>query len=205
MHVGAVLVFDGPAPALRRVRHAHPLAPAPGAALPPEARVPAAGVRAAGLGRRPAASTSSYHVRHTALPAPGAEEQLRALAARIYSQRLDRAKPLWEMWLVQGLEDGRFALISKTHHALVDGVVGRRSGDGPVRRDAGAGGRAAGAAVGGQAGAERAALPRAGAAGGASCRSSSGGACCGPRRIRVRRWSRRGRRWRASARLRGRC
>ena len=65
-----------------------------------------------------------YHVRHTALPAPGSEEQLRALAARIHSQALDRSKPLWELWLVQGLEGGRFALISKTHHALVDGVSG---------------------------------------------------------------------------------
>jgi WS/DGAT/MGAT family acyltransferase len=65
-----------------------------------------------------------YHVRHTALPAPGSEEQLRALAARIHSQRLDRAKPLWETWLVQGLEDNRFALISKTHHSMIDGVAG---------------------------------------------------------------------------------
>jgi diacylglycerol O-acyltransferase / wax synthase len=65
-----------------------------------------------------------YHVRHTALPHPGSEEQLRALAARIHSQRLDRNKPLWELWLVQGLEDGRFALISKTHHSLVDGISG---------------------------------------------------------------------------------
>src|ERR671938_5202 len=65
-----------------------------------------------------------YHVRHTALPSPGSEAQLRALAARIHSQRLDRAKPLWELWLVQGLEGGRFALITKTHHALVDGVAG---------------------------------------------------------------------------------
>jgi WS/DGAT/MGAT family acyltransferase len=63
-------------------------------------------------------------VRHTALPQPGSEEQLRALAARIHSQRLDRAKPLWETWLVQGLEGGRFALISKSHHALVDGISG---------------------------------------------------------------------------------
>ena len=55
---------------------------------------------------------------------PGSEEQLRALAARIHSQRLDRAKPLWETWLVQGLERGRFALISKSHHALVDGIAG---------------------------------------------------------------------------------
>jgi WS/DGAT/MGAT family acyltransferase len=65
-----------------------------------------------------------YHVRHTALPSPGSIEQLRQLAGRIFSQRLDRSKPLWEVWLAQGLEDDRFALISKTHHALVDGVSG---------------------------------------------------------------------------------
>ncbi|MFL5866947.1 MAG: WS/DGAT/MGAT family O-acyltransferase [Thermoleophilaceae bacterium] len=65
-----------------------------------------------------------YHVRHTALPSPGSIDQLRGLAGRIFSQRLDRSKPLWEVWLVQGLEDGRFALISKTHHSLVDGISG---------------------------------------------------------------------------------
>jgi diacylglycerol O-acyltransferase len=65
-----------------------------------------------------------YHLRYTALPAPGSREQLRNLAGRIFSQRLDRSKPLWEMWVVQGLEEGGFALISKTHHALVDGVSG---------------------------------------------------------------------------------
>jgi WS/DGAT/MGAT family acyltransferase len=65
-----------------------------------------------------------YHLRHTALPRPGGEDQLRALTARIFSQRLDRHKPLWELWLVEGLEDGRWALVSKTHHALVDGVSG---------------------------------------------------------------------------------
>jgi WS/DGAT/MGAT family acyltransferase len=63
-------------------------------------------------------------LRDTALPAPGSETQLRALAARIHSQALDRSKPLWELWFVQGLEGGRFALITKTHHALVDGVAG---------------------------------------------------------------------------------
>lgn len=63
-----------------------------------------------------------YHVRHTALPAPGSIEQLRNLAGRIFSQRLDRSKPLWELWLVQGLEGDRFAIINKTHRALVDGV-----------------------------------------------------------------------------------
>ena len=65
-----------------------------------------------------------YHVRHTALPKPGSDDQLRQLLGRIFSQRLDRSKPLWEIWIVQGLEGGRFALISKTHHALVDGVSG---------------------------------------------------------------------------------
>jgi diacylglycerol O-acyltransferase / wax synthase len=66
----------------------------------------------------------SYHVRHTALPAPGSEDDLRTLAARIFSQRLDRSKPLWEMWLVDGVEDDRFAIVTKTHHCLVDGVSG---------------------------------------------------------------------------------
>src|SRR3954453_9021506 len=66
----------------------------------------------------------SYHVRATALPPPGSEEQLRALAGRVFSQRLDRDKPLWEIWIVQGLEGDRFALLSKVHHSLVDGVSG---------------------------------------------------------------------------------
>lgn len=65
-----------------------------------------------------------YHARATALPAPGSEEQLRDLAGRLFSQQLDRDKPLWELWLVEGLEGGRFATISKTHHALIDGIAG---------------------------------------------------------------------------------
>ena len=65
-----------------------------------------------------------YHVRHSALPAPGDENVLRRMAARVFSQQLDRTKPLWELWLVEGLRKRRFALISKTHHALVDGVAG---------------------------------------------------------------------------------
>src|SRR5271170_1478839 len=65
-----------------------------------------------------------YHVRHTALPAPGAWEQLQDLTARVFSQQLDRSKPLWEMWLIEGLEDDRFALITKTHHSLIDGIAG---------------------------------------------------------------------------------
>jgi len=65
-----------------------------------------------------------YHVRHTALPSPGSDEQLRNLVGRIMSQMLDRTKPLWEMWVVEGLEGGHWALISKSHHAMVDGVSG---------------------------------------------------------------------------------
>jgi WS/DGAT/MGAT family acyltransferase len=65
-----------------------------------------------------------YHVRHTALPTPGGWDQLCALTARIFSQQLDRSKPLWEMWLIEGLKDDRFALISKTHHSLIDGIAG---------------------------------------------------------------------------------
>ncbi|HEU4979521.1 MAG TPA: wax ester/triacylglycerol synthase family O-acyltransferase [Solirubrobacteraceae bacterium] len=65
-----------------------------------------------------------YHVRHTALPAPGSDAELKRLAGRVFAQPLDRAKPLWEIWLVEGLAEGRFALLAKTHHALVDGVSG---------------------------------------------------------------------------------
>ena len=65
-----------------------------------------------------------YHVRQTALPRPGSESQLFKLVSRIFSQQLDRSKPLWEMWVIEGLEGGRWALISKTHHSVIDGVSG---------------------------------------------------------------------------------
>ncbi|MCW2914535.1 MAG: wax ester/triacylglycerol synthase family O-acyltransferase [Actinomycetia bacterium] len=65
-----------------------------------------------------------YHIRHTALPSPGSNEQLRNLAGRVLGQRLDPSKPLWEIWLVEGLEGGRWALIGKVHHCMVDGVAG---------------------------------------------------------------------------------
>src|SRR3954463_15482710 len=123
MHIGAVLILEGPAPAyadfLTHIRSRLHLVPRyrHKLAFPPVE-----------TGRPVWIDDPSfnleYHVRHTALPAPGSEDQLRALAARIHSQRLDRAKPLWETWLPEGLERGRFALISKSHHALVDGISG---------------------------------------------------------------------------------
>jgi WS/DGAT/MGAT family acyltransferase len=66
----------------------------------------------------------TYHVRHTALPRPGGDHELKRLAGRIFSQALDRNRPLWELWLVEGVADDRFAMLSKTHHALVDGISG---------------------------------------------------------------------------------
>jgi WS/DGAT/MGAT family acyltransferase len=65
-----------------------------------------------------------YHVRHTSLPKPGTVKQLKELSARILSQQLDRGKPLWEVWIVEGLEGGRFAMVVKTHHCVVDGISG---------------------------------------------------------------------------------
>jgi diacylglycerol O-acyltransferase len=65
-----------------------------------------------------------YHIRHTAVPSPGTEEQLRNLAGRVLAQRLDRSKPLWEAWVVEGLKGGRWALINKVHHCMVDGRSG---------------------------------------------------------------------------------
>jgi len=65
-----------------------------------------------------------YHVRHSSLPRPGNLDQLKRLSARIMSNQLDRERPLWEMWVIEGLEDGRFGLISKMHHCMIDGKGG---------------------------------------------------------------------------------
>jgi WS/DGAT/MGAT family acyltransferase len=64
----------------------------------------------------------AYHLRHTALPAPGSDEILRRTAARIFAQHLDRGKPLWEIWMVEGMRENRWLLLSKVHHCMVDGV-----------------------------------------------------------------------------------
>jgi diacylglycerol O-acyltransferase / wax synthase len=140
MHVGSVLVFDGPAPGynefvahLERRLHLVPryrqrLAFPPfGIGRPLWVDDPHFNVR--------------YHLRHAGLPAPGSDDELRRLAGRVFSQQLDRAKPLWEIWLVDGVAlrgdaranrfadsptvpGDRFALVCKTHHALVDGISG---------------------------------------------------------------------------------
>jgi WS/DGAT/MGAT family acyltransferase len=123
MHVGAVMIFEGPPPAREdTLEHI-----ASRLHLVPRYRQKLAVPRFE-MGRPLWVDDPSfnleYHVRHTALASPGDLQQLRLLTARIFSQRLDRSKPLWETWFVQGLGQDRFAIISKTHHALVDGISG---------------------------------------------------------------------------------
>jgi WS/DGAT/MGAT family acyltransferase len=123
MHIGGVAVFEGPAPEYDELL-AHI-----DARLPLVHRYRQRIVEPPLRTGRPVwvddpSFNLAYHVRHTALPRPGDEAQLLALTSRIFSQRLDRSKPLWEMWLVEGYEAGRFALVTKTHHCLVDGVSG---------------------------------------------------------------------------------
>jgi diacylglycerol O-acyltransferase len=123
MHVASVVLFEGPPPAYDELLEAFerrlPLVPRYRQRL---AFVPL------GQGRPRWVDDPHlnlrYHVRSTALPAPGGEQELKALAGRVFSQQLDRDKPLWEVWLAEGFEDGRFAMLSKTHHALVDGISG---------------------------------------------------------------------------------
>ena len=123
MHIGAVMIFEGPPPPYEDLR-AHVESRLH---LVPRYRQKLVFPRFQ-MGRPlwidDPRFNLDYHVRHTGLPSPGSVEQLRLLTGRIFSQRLDRSKPLWELWLVQGLERNRFALINKTHHALVDGVSG---------------------------------------------------------------------------------
>jgi WS/DGAT/MGAT family acyltransferase len=123
MHVGGVLVFEGDAPAyddfvghiesrLAMVpRYRQRLAPVP-----------------LGQGRPKWTDDEEFdvcfHVRSTAIPSPGGERELKRLASRIFAAPLNRDKPLWEMWLIEGLEGDRFAVLSKTHHAVVDGISG---------------------------------------------------------------------------------
>jgi diacylglycerol O-acyltransferase / wax synthase len=123
MHVGSVLVFDGDAPSYEdfaaMIESRLHLVPRyrQKLAFPPLAQARPVWVDDPHF-------NIGYHVRHTALPAPAGDEQLRKLAGRVFSQQLDRAKPLWEIWLVNRVNEDQFALVCKTHHALVDGISG---------------------------------------------------------------------------------
>ncbi len=123
MHIGSLLIFDGPPPAQedvlasiggrldripryrQRVREAPLRLGQPVWADDPHFHLP-------------------YHVRRTAVPAPGGDAELRALASRLLSQRLDMLRPPWELWLIEGLAGGRFAVLNKVHHAMIDGLSG---------------------------------------------------------------------------------
>jgi diacylglycerol O-acyltransferase / wax synthase len=122
MHIGGVSIFEGPPPPFEDLRDMV----AGKLDLVPRYRQK---VRFVPLAAGPPAWVDDphfsldYHMRHTAIPAPGAEEQLRLMAGRVFSQHLDRNKPLWELWVVEGLDGGRWALLSKVHHCMVDGVA----------------------------------------------------------------------------------
>jgi WS/DGAT/MGAT family acyltransferase len=122
MHIGGVSIFEGPPPAFADVRamverklHLTPRYRQKVRFVPLRIGEPVwVDDRYFDIG---------YHLRHSAVPAPGTEAQLRAMAARVFSQHLDRARPLWELWVVEGLEGDRWALLSKVHHCMVDGVA----------------------------------------------------------------------------------
>src|SRR5262245_21764081 len=65
-----------------------------------------------------------FHVRHTAVPPPGSDEQLAEIVARIVGRPLDRSRPLWETYVIEGLPEDRFAILTKVHHATIDGAAG---------------------------------------------------------------------------------
>ena len=123
MHIGAMTIFEGPAPSLDvfldTIRERLHLVPRYRQKLsfPPAESGRPVWVDDPGF-------NLDYHIRQTALPRPGSQEQLLRLVSRIFSQQLDRSKPLWEMWLIEGVSEGRWALISKTHHAMIDGISG---------------------------------------------------------------------------------
>ena len=123
MHIGSVSILEGPSPGyepLARMVRAH-------LANVPRYRQRVHFVPIA-LGRPVWVDDPyfnlGYHLRRTALPSPGGDQELRNLVGRVMSQQLDRGKPLWEMWIVEGLSEGRWAFINKLHHCMVDGVSG---------------------------------------------------------------------------------
>jgi diacylglycerol O-acyltransferase / wax synthase len=123
MHIGSLAVFEGPAPTYRELFELF------------EAKIPRVPryrqvVRTMPLQLvRPFWADDeqfelSYHLRHAAVPPPGRPSQLRELASRVFAQRLDRDRPLWEAWFLEGIEKNRWAIISKVHHSMVDGIGG---------------------------------------------------------------------------------
>jgi diacylglycerol O-acyltransferase / wax synthase len=123
LHLGSLAVFEGPAPSYQELIDLY-------AAKLPRVRRYRQVVRTVPLQVfRPVWSDDEhfeigYHIRHAAVPKPGGARQLRRLAGRIYAQPLNRGRPLWEAWLLEGLEGGRWALLNKVHHCMVDGIGG---------------------------------------------------------------------------------
>jgi diacylglycerol O-acyltransferase / wax synthase len=121
MHIGGVSIFEGPAPSFDRFREMV----ASKLDVVPRYRQKVRFVPL-GLGRpvwiEDPHFNLTYHLRHTALPRPGTEELLRRTAGRVFAQHLDRRKPLWEIWMIEGLSENRWVLLSKVHHCMVDGV-----------------------------------------------------------------------------------
>jgi diacylglycerol O-acyltransferase len=121
--IGSIAVFDGPTPDfeefLAGIRGRLPLIPRYRQRLRqvPFGLAAPAWVDDPGFDLR-------WHVRSTALPAPGGDEQLASLFSRVMTRRMDRSRPLWEYWFIEGLAGGRWGLLSKLHHSLVDGVSG---------------------------------------------------------------------------------
>jgi diacylglycerol O-acyltransferase / wax synthase len=123
MHIGSVGIFEGPAPKQDEVL----AAVAAKLHLVPRYRQhvrfpPLALARPIWVDDRH--FHLDYHVRRTALPSPGGDEELRNLVGRVMAQKLDRSKPLWEMWIAEGVGGGRWALVNKLHHCMVDGISG---------------------------------------------------------------------------------
>ena len=123
MHIGSLAVFEGPAPSYDEL---HALYAAKLALVPRYRQV----VRTLPLQLfRPFWADDEhfelrYHLRHAAVPPPGGPDQLREIAGRVFGGRLDRARPLWEAWFLEGLAGGRWAILSKVHHCMVDGIGG---------------------------------------------------------------------------------
>jgi diacylglycerol O-acyltransferase len=123
MHMGSVAVFDGPAPAYTDVLRLF------ASKLPRVPRYRQVVRTVPGQLLRPVWTddehfTIRHQVHHATVPAPGDDEQLRAVAAKLFARRLDLSRPLWEEWFLDGLEGGRWAILSKVHHCMADGIGG---------------------------------------------------------------------------------